>query len=821
VLPPTDRFDCLIRILGATPAEQGALATARDRVEEQRRRTLPTGATVTDTPVPRQLPADVPAFVGRADALAELDALAVHTGRFEPMVICVVAGTAGVGKTALALRWAHRVADRFPDGQLYLDLHGYDAQRPLSASDALAALLRCLGMDATDLPADLAERSACYRTLLAGRRTLVVLDNAHTVDQVRPLLPGTGSCLVVVTSRDDLAGLVARDGARRIDLDPLSPADALTLLSTLIGERVTADPTATATLARCCALLPLALRIAAELAITHPAMSIAELLADLRDEQRRLDAFDASGDPRTAVRSVFSWSYQKLSPAAATAFGLAGLHPGPDLDPYVVAALSGFALGPAQSVVDELYRAHLIEAAGRGTATPTGFAMHELLRAYAVERANLTMDADLRHAARTRLFDYFLTTAAAAAQTLFPHDQWSRIDVLPTSTPIPPVSDPARAQAFLDLQLPNLVAVTGYAAANGWEHHGVGLSQALWRYLEVGGHYQEALAVHTSAAQARSSDAAVLTNLGSIYWWLGDFTQARTYFELSLAGHRAADELGGQARALSRLGSVHERLGEYPRALSYLEDALELCRQSGNHHGEGAQLVNLGALHRRLGHHEQAAHLEVRAAEVFADLGDLRLQGYALGNLGAVYSLLGRHDEALTHLTQALENCRACADRGGEGAALTTMGAVYTRMRCHQEALDHLHRGLAISRETGDRSLEIETLNFLGHALLALAQPEAALARHQAALALSETTGDRYEHARAQDGAARALQRTGLTEQAGQLWRQAAATFTALGVPEADEVAAQLAAARSAGNPVDRDVVRDSGGDSRRDPADA
>jgi hypothetical protein len=316
VLPPTDRFDCLIRILGATAAEQGALATARDQVEEHRRRTLPTGATVTDTPVPRQLPADVPAFVGRADALAELDALTVHTGPFEPMMICVVAGTAGVGKTALALRWAHRVSERFPDGQLYLDLHGYDAQRPLSAGDALAAMLRSLGMDPTDLPADVAERSACYRTLLAGRRTLVVLDNAYSVDQVRPLLPGTGSCLVVVTSRDDLAGLVARDGARRIDLDPLSPADALTLLHTLIGARVAADATATATLARCCAFLPLALRIAAELAITHPAMSVAELLADLHDEQRRLDAFDTSGDPHTAVRSVFSWSYQKLSPAA-------------------------------------------------------------------------------------------------------------------------------------------------------------------------------------------------------------------------------------------------------------------------------------------------------------------------------------------------------------------------------------------------------------------------------------------------------------------------------------------------------------------------
>jgi tetratricopeptide (TPR) repeat protein len=499
---------------------------------------------------------------------------------------------------------------------------------------------------------------------------------------------------------------------------------------------------------------------------------------------------------------------------------LAGLHPGPDLDPYVVAALSGSELGPAQTIVDELSRTHLIEASGNRTVTPVRFAMHDLLRAYAVERAHAITDANQRHAARTRLFDYFLGTAAAAAQTLFPHDQWSRPEPGPVRTPVPPMADPPHAQAYLDLQLPNLVAVTGYACTHGWDRHGVDLSRALWRFLEVGGHYQEALAVHTSAAQAQPRNAAVLTNLGSVYWWLGDFARARTHFERSVVGHREAGEPDGQARALSRLGSVHERQGDYPRALSCLEEALELYRRSENRHGEGAQLVNIGALQRRLGHHEQAAHLELLAVGLFAELGDLRLQGYALGNLGAVYSLLGRHDEALTHLTRALEHCRACADRGGEGSALTAIGAVYTRMRRHQEALDHLHRGLAISRETGDRSLEIETLNYLGHALLALAQPEAALARHQTALALSATTGDQYEHARAQDGAARALHQTGRSEQAGQFWRQASATFTALGVPEADEVSAQLDAARSAGHPVDGDVGRDPGGEGGRDPAD-
>ncbi|HEX4705750.1 MAG TPA: helix-turn-helix domain-containing protein, partial [Pseudonocardiaceae bacterium] len=237
VLPPTDRFDVLVRLLGATPAEQGVLATARDRVDEGRRR----GSLIAG--VPRQLPLDVFGFTGRVGQLAELDAL---LERRSVALISAVAGTAGVGKTALAVRWAHRVADRFPDGQLYLDLRGYDPQRPVSPDEALAGFLRALGVDGMDIPGELAERAARYRTVLAGRRVLVVLDNASGPDQVRALLPGTPSCFTLVTSRDDLTGLVARDGARRIDLDTLSERDSTALLRTLLGPRVDDDPAAPA-----------------------------------------------------------------------------------------------------------------------------------------------------------------------------------------------------------------------------------------------------------------------------------------------------------------------------------------------------------------------------------------------------------------------------------------------------------------------------------------------------------------------------------------------------------------------------------------------
>ena len=315
-------------------------------------------ASVRDRPVPAQLPADVAAFTGRDGGAGGCsDSAAVGRRRWRerrgrvarPVVrraavpIAVLAGTAGVGKTALAVRWARRAAAAFPDGQLYVNLRGYDPGAPVAPGDALAGFLRALGLAGEDIPAGEDERAAAYRSLLDGRRMLVVLDNAASVEQARPLLPGSPSCLVVVTSRDSLAGLVARHGARRLALDMLPAADAIGLLRTLIGDRVDAEPDAAAELAAQCARLPLALRVAAELAAASPDSRLAELAGELAGERRRLDLLDAGGDERTAVRGVFSWSYRHLPAAAARAFRLIGLHPGPDLDAYAVAALTSGA----------------------------------------------------------------------------------------------------------------------------------------------------------------------------------------------------------------------------------------------------------------------------------------------------------------------------------------------------------------------------------------------------------------------------------------------------------------------------------------------
>ncbi|WP_155373880.1 ATP-binding protein [Catellatospora vulcania] len=773
VLPPTDRFDTLVRLLGATPAEQGALATARDRVEEQRR---------PRATAPHQLPADVPAFTGRDAQLSALDAL--HMPGCP--TVSVVSGTGGVGKTALALHWAHRAAARFPDGQLHLDLRGYAPGQPLPAVDALGMLLRALGLGRAAIPAGVDERAAAYRSLLAGRRMLVLLDNAHSAAQVRPLLPGTAGCAVLVTSRDDLAGLVARDGAHRIRLDALPPTDAVALLRTLLGTRVDAEPAAAAALASRCAGLPLALRVATEVATARPDATLEHIAAELTGADA-LDTLQLPGDPPSAVRTVLSWSHRHLSPPAAHAFALLGLYPGRDVDAPALAALADATTDAAARALDDLTRAHLVER------SPTGHTMHDLLRAYAGERALAELTIPRRRDAITRLLRHHLDATAAAMDLLFPHEHPTRPTVAAPHRPLPFPAEPAAARRWLDTRRGELVRLAVFAAGHDRATDSAGLSTLLWRYLEVGGHHEEALAVHAGALAAlaphAAERAAVLANLGTIHWWLGAYDQARTELTESATGFAAAGDRPGQARALSRLAAVHERLGAYADAMACLGTALMLCRAAEDRHGEAAMLLNRGSLHRRLGRHARAAAHHRRAAAIFADLGDLRLEGYALGNLGVTYEQLGRYHEAETALTRALDGCRAAGDPAGQGSALAALASVHRHTGRPAEALDDLGRALALGRDTSDRGLETESLNGLGETLRTLGRPGDALERHRAALDLAEHTGDRFEQARALEGIGDALAAQAAAGQvpgaAREHWRRALTIYTELGVPQA------------------------------------
>jgi len=721
---------------------------------------------------PAQLPGDVDAFTGRAGELASLDKLAAvlgpsgGAGRGGPgpaaTVICV-SGTAGAGKTALAVHWARRVRAAFPDGQLYVNLRGYDPGQPVPAGDALAGFLRALGVPGQDIPRDVDERAAAYRTLLDGRRILVVLDNASAVEQVRPLLPGSPSSLVLVTSRDSLAGPVARHGARRLDLDRLPQQDAVALLQALIGDRAEIQSDATATLARRCAQLPLALRVAAELAAASPAMTVAQLAGELADEQRRLDLLDAGGDPGSAIRGVFSWSYGHLPDEEARAFRLLGLNPGPDIDARAAAALTGTPPAQASRVLELLARAHLIHR-----TRPGRYGLHDLLRAYAAGLAAAGDAEGERQAALTGLFDYYLAAAAVAMDTLVPAERHLRPRVHGAGLPAPVLAglglagpaDPAAARAWLDAERAVLVAVSMHAAAGGWPAHATDLAGTLYRYLETGGHYPDAITIHSAARQAA----------------------------------RRTGDHAAEATALTNLGIVDWRQGRYRQAAGHHRLALKVSQQIGDRPGEAIALNNLGIIYERQGRHQQAADHYRQTAILFAELDDRCGEARALTNFGGIDCLQGRYEQAAGHLHRALVLFREIGDRQGEAAALAGLGIVDGRQGRYERAAENYRQAICLAVQIGDRPGEVEAHNGAGAVLLASGQPGQARAHHQAALALASRIGEKYEQARAHDGLARTYRATGGHVRARRHWELALALFTVLGAPETDDVQARLAA---------------------------
>ena len=618
-----------------------------------------------DRPVPAQLPGDVNAFTGRETELAVLDRLAATIGQpgrdghddgasAEPSAALIaISGTAGAGKTALALHWAHRFRHGFPDGQLYVNLRGYDPGQPVPAGDALAGFLRALGMPGQDIPRELDERAAAYRTLLDGRRMLVVLDNAGSVEQVRPLLPGSPSNLVLVTSRDSLAGLVARHGARRLDLNTLPPHDAFALLQTLIGGRAEAQPDATTTLARQCAQLPLALRVAAELAAARPAMTVAQLADELTDEQQRLHRLDAGGDPGSAVRGVLSWSYHHLPAEPARAFRLLGLHPGPDLDSYATAALTATSHAQARRLLDVLARTHLIHQ-----TRPGRYGMHDLLRAYAADLA--TADAE-RYPALTRLFDYYVAAAATAMDTLMPAERHLRPHVGSPAVPVPPVADPAAARAWLDSERAVFVAATARSAAHGWSSHTIRLAGTIYRYLETGGHYTDALTIHTEACRTArrigdlAAEATALTNLGGIYCQQERYEQAAGHLRQALDLFREIGDHQGEAAALTGLGIIDSRQGRYEQATSQYRQALALAREIGDRPGEVEAHNGIGEVLLASGRASQASAHHTIALAVASRIGDKYEQARAHDGLARTHHVTANSGQARHHWKHALE----------------------------------------------------------------------------------------------------------------------------------------------------------------------
>jgi tetratricopeptide (TPR) repeat protein/transcriptional regulator with XRE-family HTH domain len=735
-------------------------------------------------PVPRELPADVSAFTGRTGELAQLDALlpaaTEQDGAPRPVTISAVSGTAGAGKTALAVHWAHRVAARFPDGQLYVNLRGFDPGQPLAAQEALAGFLTALG---ATVPQGEAAQAARYRSLLAGKRLLILLDNAASEEQVRPLLPGSAPVMVLVTSRTALPGLVARDGARRLDLDLLPEGDAVALLRALIGDRVDADPEAASTLASLCARLPLALRVAAELAVARPGMPLDAVAAELAGERNRLELLDAGGDPRSAVASVLSWSYRHLPDDAAMMFRLLGLHPGQEWEDHAAAALAATSVSQAGQLLGVLARGHLIQPAGKGR-----YGMHDLLRAYAAGQAAAQDRSEVRREALTRLFGYYLAACAAAMDSLALAERHHRPEPPPPGTPIPRFKDPDAARSWLDAELATLVTVAGHAASNGWPQFAIGLAQTLHRYFD-GVHDAAGMTICQHALDAArqwgdlAAQARTLTTLGVIYGRQGRYGEASECHQQAITLARKAGDRLTEGWALGNLALIHDQQGRYPQAARCHRQALALCRDLGDVTGEAVALSNLGLVYLRQGRYQRAASHMRQAIGVYRKVDHRFGEVIALTNLGEVYYRQGEYRRAADHQAQALALSRELGSRRVEAWALARLGAVSNRRGQYDQAIGSYRQALELFEEAADRDGEAEALNGSGETMLGAGQHDKARRFHLTALTLTRQTGGKREQARALTGLGAISYRQGQLDRAAGFHQDALALYEEIGDP--------------------------------------
>ncbi|WP_210582087.1 tetratricopeptide repeat protein [Streptomyces sp. GESEQ-4] len=661
--------------------------------------------------IPAQLPLEARGFTGREDELARLDGiLAAAAGRPAAVVVSAVSGTAGVGKTALAVHWAHRVADWFPDGQLYVNLRGFDPSGAAVTPDqAVRSFLDGLGVPAPQVPVDLQARVGLYRSLLAGRRVLVVLDNARDADQVRPLLPGSPGCLAVVTSRNRLAGLVAAEGAHPLSLDLLSPAEARDLLAHRLGEdRLAAEPDAVQEIITRCARLPLALAITTARAATNPDSPLSAVAEELRDSHGSLDAFDG-GDLTTDARAVFSWSCHALSAPAARLFHLLGLHAGPDISQSAAAALAGLPLRQTRGLLAELTRAHLLTE-----HTPGRYTLHDLLRAYAAERALAEETPPERDRAVERLLTWYLHTADAAYVFLTPERRRVPLDPLPPSCRPLTFCGYDQALNWCDTERPNLVAAVHLAVAVGRPGIAWRLAGALWGFFYLRGHLHD---------------------------WL-DTTRT------ALDAARAAHDRRGTAWSLGDVACALTQTHRYDEAIDHFRQAMALNRELGDTHGRCQVLANLGYVYRHIGRPDRSVEYCRRALSIHRMLGGSRgREGNLLTNLADSYERIGRFDEAIDCLEQALTDLRVIGDRWNEGVALDLLGTVHHRLQRHDNAVQFYHQALDAHTDIGNRWGEAHTLANLGDVHLAVGKPDTARTSWKQALTILE----KFDHPDAEE----------------------------------------------------------------------
>ena len=656
--------------------------------------------------VPAQLPADVADFTGRNDQVKHLCDVLTNAGPdADPgaVRIALVAGSGGLGKTSLAVHGAHRVRGSFPDGQLYVDLLGATPQ-PLPAADVLARFLRDLGLDGRDIPADEDERAARYRTVLAGRRMLVVLDNARDAAQVRPLLPGTASCAVLVTTRSRMPDLAS---TRLVDLDVLDDDEALTLFTRIVGdERAAAEPEATAELLLACAGLPLAIRICAARLATRSGWTIRTMANRLRDEHRRLDELRA-GD--LAVRASFQVSFASLPASAqpdgiapADAFRMLGLWHGPSISSAAAAALFGTTEDLAGDALETLVDARLLES-----RSPDRYKFHDLLRVYSSERAVADLSAPDRDAAIGRLLRWYMRTADAAATAQVPHRYNVPLDSADGDPPPLSFATAEEALAWYDGESPNLVAATRQAAESGLLDISWRLPAPLYLVFNSRGNWADCIATSRIAldsarrAGSRQGEAWILNNLGEALVNIGD-PEGIAHIERSFAIRREIGDRVGEAQSANSLADASLLLGRTAEAIDLYRRSLDLNREVGHRYGEGIALGNLGWALLDADRAEEAIDYLLQARRIFAEIGYVDGEGYALYLLGRCYLSVGRDAEALDSLRQALTSHRTTGNRRRQAATLRSVGTAECRVGLTAQARQSWAQAAAIFEELGD-----------------------------------------------------------------------------------------------------------------------
>jgi len=728
--------------------------------------------------VPAQLPPAMTGFTGRSGELASLARLVRDVPAHDAVSVAIatISGPAGSGKTTLAVHFAYQVADRFPDGQLYIDLRGFAAAPAMPAHVALGMLLEGLSIPQVNMPSGTEQRSSLYRSMLAGRRMLVVLDNALSPAQVNPLLPGAPGCLVLVTSRKRMSGLVAQYGARAITLDVLSLPDAVAVLAAVVEDgRIQQEPQAAERLATLCGFLPLALRVAAANLCADPGQQVADMV-DALTAGNRLHRLKVDEGP--AVSAALELSYHRLGKPTREVFRLLGLVPGPHFTAEAAAALAGLSPGHAARHLDHLLAMHLIQRNGPGQ-----FNFHDLVRIFAAQQASRADSDTERQAALERLAGSYIDLADRATRHL------DRRQIrLPGSRPYNPAGlisppDETGLMTLLDDERPNLVALARLSGDQPglhqvcWE-----LADALQVYFQVRRHVTDAFAVAEAGLSAavtarnRIAEAAMRSSLAASFRSQGLFPRAADEYARALAACRDSGWSWGEAEVTSSLAAVRVEIDSPDQSIANYEAALRLWRQTGDSVGEARTLADLGgSLLWKLGRLDDAHDALTRAVAISEQFGSPYQVGYCLINLGNVLHELGHVEEARTVLTRALRIHRETGARAMEAVALCDLGGVHRDLNLFPEALDFGQRALELSREIGDGRIEAECRNALSDCHLRMGAAVAAKECAAHALRITREIGYRYGQARAEIRLAAAWQLHGDTQQAA---RQAESAIT-------------------------------------------